>query len=198
MFIALLTGRTASAGAIGMLLVFVAIFILVCEHVVPTLIVRRNPERVARSVVAAVRRHRPVGASPHQRADTADCRAAAPGTCGDDRSRCGDAPATPSPQELRGGPGADRGGRAKTAAVDRRLRRHPRARSDDAASRHGRDCRRSHAIGGPRPVPGAGVLANSRLRRKPRQHPRHRLRERPDPVEGRSRARRRCKGISRS
>jgi CBS domain containing-hemolysin-like protein len=45
-FIALLTGRTASAGAIGMLLVFVAIFILVCEHVVPTLIVRRNPERV--------------------------------------------------------------------------------------------------------------------------------------------------------
>jgi CBS domain containing-hemolysin-like protein len=45
-FIALLTGRTASAPAIGMLLVFVAIFILVCEHVIPVFIVRRNPERV--------------------------------------------------------------------------------------------------------------------------------------------------------
>ena len=46
MCIALLTGRTGSLEAIGMLLVFVAIFILVCEHIVPTLIVRHNPERV--------------------------------------------------------------------------------------------------------------------------------------------------------
>ena len=46
MFIALLTGRTGSLQAIGMLLVFVAIFILVCEHIVPVFIVRRNPERV--------------------------------------------------------------------------------------------------------------------------------------------------------
>ena len=46
MFIALLTGRTGSLQAIGMLLVFVAIFILVCEHVLPVFIVRRNPERV--------------------------------------------------------------------------------------------------------------------------------------------------------
>src|SRR5215212_3638311 len=45
MFIAILTGRTG-LGSIGMLLVFVAIFILVCEHVLPLLIVRRNPERV--------------------------------------------------------------------------------------------------------------------------------------------------------
>ena len=29
-----------------MLLLFVAVFILVCEHVLPLLIVRRNPERV--------------------------------------------------------------------------------------------------------------------------------------------------------
>ena len=46
MCIALLTGRTASLPAIGMLLLFVAVFIVVCEHVIPVLIVRRNPERV--------------------------------------------------------------------------------------------------------------------------------------------------------
>ena len=45
MFIAILTGRTGFS-SIGMLLVFVAVFILVCEHVVPLLIVRQNPERV--------------------------------------------------------------------------------------------------------------------------------------------------------
>jgi putative hemolysin len=46
MFIALLTGRTGSIQAIGMLLLFVAVFIVVCEHVIPVLIARRNPERV--------------------------------------------------------------------------------------------------------------------------------------------------------
>jgi magnesium and cobalt exporter, CNNM family len=45
MFIAILTGRTGFQ-SIGMLLVFVAIFILVFEHVLPLLIVGRNPERV--------------------------------------------------------------------------------------------------------------------------------------------------------
>src|SRR5918993_2206095 len=45
MFIAILTGRLGLP-SIGMLLFFVAIFILVCEHVLPVLIVRRNPERM--------------------------------------------------------------------------------------------------------------------------------------------------------
>src|SRR5918999_3388205 len=45
MFIAILTGRTG-VQAIGMLLLFVAVFILVCEHVIPVFIVRRNPERM--------------------------------------------------------------------------------------------------------------------------------------------------------
>lgn len=45
MFIAILTGRLGLP-SIGMLLLFVAIFILVCEHVLPVLIVRRNPERM--------------------------------------------------------------------------------------------------------------------------------------------------------
>jgi putative hemolysin len=45
MCIAILTGRIGF-GSIGLLLVFVAIFILVCEHVLPLLIVGRNPERM--------------------------------------------------------------------------------------------------------------------------------------------------------
>ena len=45
MFIAILTGRTGFR-SIGMLLLFVAVFILVCEHVIPVFIVRRNPERM--------------------------------------------------------------------------------------------------------------------------------------------------------
>jgi magnesium and cobalt exporter, CNNM family len=44
-FIAILTGAKGFQ-SIGMLMLFVAIFILVCEHVLPMLIVRRNPERV--------------------------------------------------------------------------------------------------------------------------------------------------------
>ncbi|MEO6212725.1 MAG: hemolysin family protein [Vicinamibacterales bacterium] len=50
MFIAILTGRTG-VQSLGMLLVFVAIFILACEHVLPLLIVRRNPERVLEMVL---------------------------------------------------------------------------------------------------------------------------------------------------
>jgi putative hemolysin len=44
MSIAILTGRTGFQ-SIGMLLVFVFIFMLVCEHVFPLLIARRDPER---------------------------------------------------------------------------------------------------------------------------------------------------------
>lgn len=50
MFIALLTGRTG-VNSIGLLLLFVAVFILVCEHVVPSFIVRRNPERVLEALL---------------------------------------------------------------------------------------------------------------------------------------------------
>ncbi len=46
MSIAILTGRTGSLRSIGMLLLFVAIFILICEHVLPMLIARKDPERV--------------------------------------------------------------------------------------------------------------------------------------------------------
>jgi CBS domain containing-hemolysin-like protein len=46
MAIAILTRRTDSFASIGMLLLFVAIFILICEHVIPMFIVRRDPERV--------------------------------------------------------------------------------------------------------------------------------------------------------
>jgi magnesium and cobalt exporter, CNNM family len=50
MCIAILTGRTGIQ-SIGMLLLFVAVFILVCEHVLPMLIVRRNPERVLEALL---------------------------------------------------------------------------------------------------------------------------------------------------
>jgi CBS domain containing-hemolysin-like protein len=46
MSIAILTGRTGSLQSIGMLMLFVAVFILICEHVVPMFIVRRDPERI--------------------------------------------------------------------------------------------------------------------------------------------------------
>jgi putative hemolysin len=46
MSIAILTGRTGSLRSIGMLMLFVAVFILICEHVLPMLIVRKDPERV--------------------------------------------------------------------------------------------------------------------------------------------------------
>ena len=46
MSIAILTGRTGSLQSIGMLMLFVAVFILICEHVIPMFIVRRDPERV--------------------------------------------------------------------------------------------------------------------------------------------------------
>ena len=46
MSIAILTGRTGSLKSIGMLMLFVAVFILICEHLLPMLIARRDPERV--------------------------------------------------------------------------------------------------------------------------------------------------------
>jgi putative hemolysin len=46
MAIAILTRRTGSFQSIGMMLLFIAIFILICEHVVPMFIARRDPERV--------------------------------------------------------------------------------------------------------------------------------------------------------
>src|SRR3954464_3551520 len=43
--IAVLTGRIGFQ-SIGMLLLFVAVFILLCEHVLPMVIIRGNPEAV--------------------------------------------------------------------------------------------------------------------------------------------------------
>jgi CBS domain containing-hemolysin-like protein len=51
MSIAILTGRTGSLKSIGMLMVFVAIFILICEHVLPMLIVRKDPERILEALL---------------------------------------------------------------------------------------------------------------------------------------------------
>ncbi|MEO8075519.1 MAG: hemolysin family protein [Acidobacteriota bacterium] len=51
MCIAILTGRIGGR-SIGMTLIFVAIFIIVCEHVLPMLMVRRNPEAVLEAILA--------------------------------------------------------------------------------------------------------------------------------------------------
>ena len=50
MCIAILTGATGLQ-SIGLLLLFVAVFILVCEHVLPMLLVRNNPERALQLVL---------------------------------------------------------------------------------------------------------------------------------------------------
>ena len=62
MFIAILTGRTG-IGSIGMLLLFVAVFILMCEHVLPMLIVRPQSRAGAGSAAAAVRFRRAVSSA---------------------------------------------------------------------------------------------------------------------------------------
>ena len=49
-FIAIKTGSTGPK-SIGLLLLFVGIFILVCEHLVPLWIVRRHPERVLEAIL---------------------------------------------------------------------------------------------------------------------------------------------------
>src|SRR5918999_6416614 len=41
MSIAILTGRAGSLKSIGMLLIFVAVFILLCEHILPVLVARK-------------------------------------------------------------------------------------------------------------------------------------------------------------
>jgi CBS domain containing-hemolysin-like protein len=51
MAIAILTGRTGSLRSIGMLLLFVAVFILICEHILPMLIVRKDPERILEALL---------------------------------------------------------------------------------------------------------------------------------------------------
>ena len=68
--IAVLTGRTGFQ-SIGMLLVFVAVFILLCEHVLPMLIVRRNPGARAGAAAAAVRLRRALPASADRHAGAA-------------------------------------------------------------------------------------------------------------------------------
>ena len=67
--IAILTGRTGFQ-SIGLLLLFFAIFIVVCEHLLPLLIVRRNPERMLEVLQA----------SPDRVAEP--CAYAKPGRCG--------------------------------------------------------------------------------------------------------------------
>ena len=139
--LAVVTGRSGiNFASLATLLACVAVYIILCEHVLPSIIVRRNPEAVlaallppfsviARADVADLRRARPPA---HQRPARARRRPAGAG-----RRRPGRSRARLSRGRRRAG--ADRGRRAPAAAVDRRFRRHARARSHDAAPRHRRD-----------------------------------------------------------
>ena len=128
MAIAILTGRTGSLQSIGMLLLFVAVFILICEHVIPMFIVRRDPERVLEVLLppfdVAARFVQPltralVGLVVDARRDR--LAAAAVVANGGERRRERGAGGRRDDGRRHA---ADGRGRAPAAAVDRRLRRY--------------------------------------------------------------------------
>ena len=69
--LAVLTGSEGFS-SIGMLLLFVAVFILLFEHVLPLLIVRQQPGEGARAAAAAVRFCRPLPAPADRHAGALD------------------------------------------------------------------------------------------------------------------------------
>ena len=151
-------------------------FILVFEHLLPYLIVRRNPEAVLDALLpsfdAAARLVSPIAtplrallaARREQPATTQTAGLRRRSAGGDHRL----------PRRGRAG-GAHRARRAAAAPVDRRFRRHAGARSDDAAPRHRGHSLGCDARGVAHVFPRAGVLAHTRVRRVARQHRRVRL-----------------------
>ena len=162
-------------------MLFVAVFILICEHVIPMLIVRRDPERCSRCS-CRLRRRRAVR-EPLTNALVrliVDAPARTPCRGAGGQRRGDDASEAPAGRPDAAKQGAIEGRRAQAAAVDRRLRRHARARGHDAAARHRRHPRTRDARRAAGAVPRAGVLAHPGLRGEPRQHRRRRLRQGPD------------------
>ena len=160
--------------AIGMLLLFVAVFILVCEHVLPVLIVRRNPERMLEVLLppfdVLARAVRPLTNSLTRlilepRRERERQRLRPPET-----TEPATAPqAQPEPEAEQGLIEAE--GRKLLQSIvdfgDTLVREVMTPRPDMVADLRRRDAGRSA-----RAVPGAGVLAHPGLRREPRQHPR--------------------------
>ena len=195
MFIAILTGRTGIQ-AIGMLLLFVAVFILICEHVVPIFIVRRNPERVLEVLLPPF-----------------DVMATAVRPLTNSLTRL---ILEPRRERAEQGNGVNTNGEAQTGDPPAAGAEHDGEHEQGLIEEEGRKLLQSIVDFGdtlvrevmtPRPdmvavaasatlaevrerVPGAGVLAHPGVRREPRQHPRDPLREGPDPAPRRSRGRR--------
>ena len=159
-----------------------ALLFMVCQQLLPLLIVRRDPERVLEILLPVLRRVRPLGAAAHGVVRPPRRPAARPWHRRRRRGRRGTGRGGRG--LLRGGRagGADRARRAAPDPVDRRVRRHAGARSDDAPARHRRHARGGHARRTAGAASRADVLANPGLQGEPRQHPRVRVREGPDPA----------------
>ena len=162
----------------SLLLLFVAVlgFLIVSEHLVPQIIVRRGPQECSRAA-AVVRRRRRGRCAHHAR----------PATRRDMRPRDRDprrrTVVDATPTDLTEDPPRRWRGRARVDRDSRGLPRQPRARGDDAAARHRRDSRRGDARRAARVLPRAGVLAHPGLQGQARQHPRLRVRQGPDQAD---------------
>jgi CBS domain containing-hemolysin-like protein len=108
------------------LIAAMAVFALVCEHLVPLVIIRHDPEAVLGATLPAFhpveRLFRPLTGVLLRIGDVARERRRDPGGAPGGRRR----------SRVRSGAGAG------LAAVDRGLPRHPRARGNDAPARHHR------------------------------------------------------------
>ena len=166
--------------------------VLACEHLIPLLIVRQDPERVLDVLLpsfdAIARVLKPLtygccGSAPA--AAGATCPACAP-------TRTSQAPppvevdASPCQRRRRrvGSRDAGRAG-ARAAAQPRRLPRNDGARGDDAAARHHRDRERRDHRTAAHAVPRAAVFAHPGVQGDARQRPGLRLHQGPDPARAR-------------
>ncbi len=173
------SATSATRASVAIFIVSLVAFVVVCEHLLPMLIVRRDPEEVldvllpAFHPIAKADAAADADADRHRRRPRASARRRRPTAA---RTRL---PQTPAAAETSRRGGRDLGGGGpRAAAVDRRLHRDGRPRGDDAAPRHRRHPRRtprSHELRDA--LPRGAVLAHAGLPRQPRQHRRHRLRE---------------------
>ena len=131
--------------SVAIFIVSLVAFVIVCEHLLPMLVVRLGAEEVL-DVAAA-------GVSADREADAAADADAHPDQQRPRRARGAGAngaaePSAITPATVRSGRRRRRdlgGGGPRAAAVDRRFHRDGRPRGHDAASRHRGDSRRRHA-----------------------------------------------------
>ena len=166
------------------LIAAMAVFALVCEHLIPLVLIRQDPERVLEATLPAFhaveRLLRPVtlallrvGRPPDPVVNGGDGASLSTAASGD--------PVAPA-DRANGAGDPDRRPRPGAAAFDRRLSRHAGPRGDDAATRHRRHRRQRVGRRAPPAVPRPAVFAGAGLRRDARQHRRFRVRQGPRPL----------------